>query len=139
MATEVKWTNPNSVNLSKGLGMLYFIKVVDDTGSEFRYVGQTRRGKSRLREYKNNVRKIFEGKPRRTTKGQERYRPVHLALAKACECGWHYDFFPIENVSIEEMNVTEQIRISELDCTLNVKWSWFVENYHDLNMTDIPK
>jgi hypothetical protein len=36
-------------------------------------------------------------------------------------------------------NATEQIRISELDCSLNVKWSWFVENYQDLSMADIPK
>gem|GEM_PF-4618775 len=117
--------------------MLYFIRMVDDSGNEYRYVGQTKRGKSRLREYKNNVKRIFEGKPRRKTKGQEKYRPVHLALAKACECSWEYEFYPLENVPLEEMNSIEQKRIAELECSLNIKWSWSVESYDKLNMSDI--
>lgn len=138
MSGDLQWSNPNDVDLSKGGGMLYFVRVTDSSGKEYRYIGQTKRGKSRLREYRNNVRKIFEGKPRRSTPGQEKYRPVHLALAKACQNGWNYDFYPLENVSLDQINFTEQSRISELGCGLNVKWSWYVEDYDSLSVSDIP-
>ena len=139
MLAEIQWTNPNEVDLAKNIGMLYFISVVDGTTRiEYRYVGQTKRGKSRLREYKNNVRRIFEGQPRRTTKGQGKYRPVHLALAKACQYGWEYKFYPLENVNVEDINIIEQLRISELDCNLNVAWSWSVDRYNEICMLDIP-
>jgi len=134
MRREISWTNPKNVSL----GMLYFIRIIDDSGKEYRYIGKSKRGISRLREYKNNIRRIFEGKPRRTTKGQEKYRPVHLALAKACEYGWEYEFYPLENVDIEELNSREKELISKLKCNLNINWSWSVENYQNLSMSDLP-
>ena len=131
----VEWTNPFSVNLEKGVGMLYFIKIIEPISNmEYRYIGQTKHGKRRLREYRNNVRRIFKGQPRRTTPGQENYRPVHLALAKACEFGWEYEFYPLENVEMRHLNDLEQCRSVELQCGLNTKWSWAVEDYPRLTV-----
>jgi hypothetical protein len=55
------WTNPRAVDTCKGIGFLYFARIVDSTtGREHRYIGQSRRGESRLREYRFNVLKGIE-------------------------------------------------------------------------------
>ncbi len=133
----LEWSNPNEVDIEKGAGFLYFIRVYDCDGIEYRYIGKTKRGRSRLREYRRNVERIFDGKPRRVTPGQERYRAVHLALAKAIENGWCYEFYPLENVAPEKLNTIEKERISELGCFLNVGQSWEVSRYHELNIRDL--
>ena len=139
MLNNVEWTNPHAVDLTKGTGVLYFIRVTEGlSGIEYKYVGQTIDGRRRFGEYRNNVSKIFEGMPRRTTRGQEKYRPVHLALAKACQYSWDYEFFPLENANVEDLNTVEQRRRIELGCGLNVRWSWDVKDYARLCMTDIP-
>jgi hypothetical protein len=133
------WSIRKEVDLTPGVGFLYFARIVDSTtGVEHRYVGQSKRGETRLREYRRNVERIFSGLPRRTTPGQERYRVVHLAMAKACQFNWDYEFHPLENVAVSEMNEREGKRISELDCDLNAKnSSWPVEDYGNLCIEDL--
>ncbi len=134
---SIDWSNPKKVDISKGAGFLYFIRVRDGHGCEYRYVGKTKRGESRLREYLRNVERIFVGKPRRITAGQEKFRAVHLALAKAAKSGWGYDFYPLENVGSEDLNEVEQQRIIELDCALNVGKAWLVEDFARLCIEDL--
>ena len=84
---SLTWTNPHGVDLTKGQGVIYFIRVVDDIGREYRYIGRTRSAKTRLQSYVRIVKRIYNGQVRCKTKGQESYRAVHLALAKAVEHG----------------------------------------------------
>lgn len=46
-------------------------------------------------------------------------RSVHLALAKAVEHGWEYDFYPLENVPEEIPYVVESDHIRKLECNLS--------------------
>lgn len=82
-----------ALNAANAQVFLYFVRAVDDEGYEFRCVGQTSSGKSRLAQYAQNIKRIFGGLPRRTKPGHEAYRAVHLALAKACERVWKYEFY----------------------------------------------
>ncbi|ELA9085516.1 hypothetical protein QVK65_004877, partial [Vibrio alginolyticus] len=59
MNTMLEWSNPYELDLTEGKGLVYFARVVDDVGNEYRYVGQTKRGKKRLNDYVNNVRRIL--------------------------------------------------------------------------------
>ena len=126
----LNWSNPRDVDLTKGSGFLYFARILDPgTGREHRYIGISTRGKSRLREYRRNVRRIFSGLPRRITLGQELYRAVHLAMAKACQYGWEYEFYPLENAPVPNLLALEQSRIAELGCDLNTGRLWAVADY----------
>ena len=131
------WTNPKEIDLSKPY--LYFFRTVDPgtgTGTEYHYVGQSRRGgKRRLVEYVRNVDRIFRGLPRRTTPGQEKYRAVHLAMAKACEFNWEYEFFPLQNTRPDDLDRSEYEEKSS--CNLNGRPPWRVEDYSRLRMSDI--
>lgn len=132
---RLTWTNPHAIDTRKGIGFLYFARFVDPTtGREHRYIGQSRRGESRLREYRRNVERIFAGLPRRSTPGQEMYRLVHFAMAKACEDGWEYDFHPLENCDCSMLNEYEQRRIIERQCDLNARRSWAVAAYPHLTL-----
>ena len=134
----LRWTNPRGVDTRQGVGFLYFARVLDPgTAREHRYVGKSTTGESRLRAYRRIVERIFAGLPRRTTAGQERYRAVHLALAKTCQFGWEYDFYPLENVEPSALNELERIRILELRCDLNTGRSWAVEDYDRLSIADL--
>lgn len=134
----VSWTNPHAVDIRKGVGFVYFIRVLEPTtGREHRYIGQTTSGERRLRAYRRNVERIFDGFPRRSTHGQENYRAVHLALAKACEHGWQYEFYPLENCEIKDLDHSERTRIREFDCDLNTARSWAVADYHRLTIGDL--
>jgi hypothetical protein len=132
------WTNPHAVDTRRGVGFLYFARLVDPTTThEHRYIGQSRRGESRLRDYRRNVERIFAGLPRRSTRGQEMYRLVHLAMAKACEHGWEYEFYPLENCDCIMLNEYEQRRIIERQCDLNAKRSWAVADYPRLTLAEL--
>ena len=132
------WSNPRSVDTRQGVGFLYFARIVDPvSGREHRYIGKATTGESRLRAYRRNVERIFAGLPRRPTAGQEKYRAVHLALAKACEHGWDYEFFPLENADLSILNQLERQRIAELRCDLNTARSWTVAEYARLTLGDL--
>lgn len=135
--SKLTWSDPHGVLTCGATVFLYFIRVVDDNGFEFRYIGKSKNGELRLKEYQRNIAKIFEGKPRRTTAGQERYRAVHLALAKACERGWSYQFFPYEEVPLKQIDRFEQQRASELGCNLNGARSWLVQNYETVDLQSL--
>jgi hypothetical protein len=130
------WTNPNQIVIDKDVGVIYLATIEDADGREYRYVGKTRRGRHRMKEYSNNIRRIFEGLPRRTTPDQMEYRTVHFALAQAVEHGWKYALHPVENVSLEELNAIEMKRIIELGANLNDRGKWRVEDYRVLTLKD---
>lgn len=46
-------------------------------------------------------------------------RAVHLALTKAVEYGWEYEFYPLENVLKEIPYWVDSDYINELKCSLN--------------------
>ena len=132
----VEWTNPHGVQTSQGF--LYFIRVTDlASGHEYRYIGKATSGESRLRAYRGNVERIFAGLPRRITPGQEKYRGVHLALAKAVQNGWNYEFYPLENADAGVLNQVEQARIRQLRCNLNSARAWSVADYSRLSLDDV--
>lgn len=133
----LEWTNPKRVDCSKPY--LYFFRTVDPgTGTEYRYIGKSDRRKGcRLKEYVRNVNKIFRGQPWRTTLGKEQYRAVHLAMAKACEFGWEYEFFPLENTLRSDLDRLEGVRTRELSCNLNRLGRWSVEKYSELSVDDV--
>lgn len=133
----ISWTNPRKVPLAEGKILLYLIRIVDDAGTEYSYVGQTKQGAKGLQEYVKSVKKIFEGKPRKATPGKGKYRAVHLALAKACEHGWAVEFYPLENVGITLLEKVEQKRMAELRCNLNAGRNWLVDDYSSLSIADL--
>ena len=120
------WENPNAVDLASPF--LYFVTIVDPDGDEFRYVGKAR-NKSRLHEYRCNMRKIAAGKERGKKQG---YRAVHLALFTALRENWHVTFIALENCSKEKLNEIEKLRTSELRCNLNNGKSWRVAQMEGL-------
>ncbi|UPW17089.1 hypothetical protein M0C34_12605 [Agarivorans sp. TSD2052] len=132
-----EWTNPNCVNLNEPF--IYFIRVKSDS-KEFRYVGKASK-KSRLNEYRRNIEKIMDGKPRRPevkkdgthqSKGNLRYRFVHLVLSVAFKNNWTIEQFPIENVPKDNLNERETQLIRELECNMNNGKTWSVEEFQDL-------
>jgi len=130
--------NPRRVDISRGVGFLFFVRVVDGvTNSEYRYVGKATRGVSALEDYRRNIQKVFAGRPRRTTRGQEKFRAVHLALAKACEHEWEYEIYPLENVAVSDLDSVRAQRIAELGCNLNSAASWSVQDYASLSISDL--
>jgi hypothetical protein len=133
----ITWTNPRKVPLAEGKILLYFIRVIDDAGTEYTYIGQTKQGAKGLQEDIKSVKKIFEGKPRKAIPGKGKYRAVHLALAKASEHGWPVEFYPLENVGIALLEKVEQKRMLELRCNLNVGRNWLVEDYSSLSIADL--
>jgi len=61
------WTDPYGLNAANAQVFLYFFRVVDDEGYEFRYIGQTRSGKLRLAQYAQNIQRIIGGLPEGTS------------------------------------------------------------------------
>ena len=131
---SLTWTDPHGLVDKKARVFLYFVRVTDDEGHEYRYIGQTKGGKSRLKDYARNIDRIFAGLPRRITPGQEDYRAVHLALAKACKHDWMYGFYPLEEVEPSRLNEMEQQRIRELQCNLNGARKWSVDQFQALTI-----
>jgi hypothetical protein len=134
----LKWTNLHRIDTRQGAGFLYFARIIDpSTAREHRYIGKSTIGEGRLRAYRRNVERIFAALPRRITAGQEKYRAVHLAMAKACQYGWEYEFYPLENADITALNQLERIRLIELRCDLNAGRSWAIEDYERLSVADL--
>lgn len=134
---NLEWTDPHGLVNGKARVFLYFVRVTDNMGDEYRYIGQTKGGKSRLRDYARNIDRIFAGLPRRITAGQQDYRAVHLALAKACQHGWMYEFYPLEEVEPHRLNEVEQQRIRELRCNLNGARKWSVDQFRTLTIREL--
>jgi hypothetical protein len=134
---SLTWTDPHKLVDRKARVFLYFVRVTDDEGHEYRYIGQTKGGKSRLKDYARNIDRIFAGLPRRITPGQEDYRAVHLALAKACRHDWMYELYPLEEVEPNRLNEMEQQRIRELQCNLNGAPKWRVDQFHTLTVREL--
>ena len=120
------WDNPNAVDLSSPF--LYFVKIVDPDGNEFRYIGKAR-NKSRLHEYRRNMLKIAAGKERGAKQG---YRAVHHALFTALRQNWPITFIALENCNKERLNEIERLRTRELGCNLNNGKSWRVAELEGL-------
>jgi hypothetical protein len=131
------WSNPHNIALTEGKVLLYFIGVTDGNGIKHGYIGQTRNGARGLQEYQKALRKIAAGKPRQSAAGKEKYRAVHLALAKACEHGWPMEFYPLENVGAAMLEKVEQKRRAELGSDLNAGRSWRVEDYSRLTLAEL--
>lgn len=122
-----------SDGVTTGSGFIYLVKVVDLEGHEYRYVGKAR-SEARLREYRNNMIKIAEGRRRGANQS---YRAVHLALAKALENGWHYEITAIENASTDQLLARERHHKSRLACNLNGARTWDVSQYAVLSINDL--
>ena len=134
---RLAWSDPHGLIARGAQSFLYFAHIVDTAGFEYRYIGKSAGRRPRLADYRRNVDRIFKGQPRRTTQGQEKYRAVHLAMAKACEYGWEYEFYALEEVSPDRIDDVEQRRIVELACNLNNSSSWAVEEYDSLMVRDL--
>ena len=138
---ETLWTKPKGIDES--IPFIYHLSITDDAGKEYRYVGKARHY-GRLREYKRNIRRIHDGKPRRTTPGQEEYRAVHFALYKAIENDWDINFYiiyPLKAPSKDELNVVENQFIDKLKCNLNKRYNpkaggWAVEDLDKLKIEE---
>jgi len=129
---SLQLTNPHDINLA--LPFIYFIRVVDDRGAEYRYVGRARAA-SQLNEYVRDIDKISRGIPRGRI---QRYRAVHFALAQAGELGWQYEILPIENVADKnELGVRRQHHMSERHCNLNGARTWSIDCYRDLTLWEL--
>ena len=78
------------------VSFIYCIEITDvDRGETHRYIGQARNYK-RLVEYRNNMRRICQRLPKRTTPGQEPYRAIHFALYHGIKHGWDTSFHVLE-------------------------------------------
>jgi hypothetical protein len=58
-------------------------------------------------------------------------------MAKACEHGWEYDFFALENRDCADLKRLEQLRIAERRCDLNTGRSWPVLDSPRLTVADL--
>ncbi|PKG37669.1 hypothetical protein [Psychromonas sp. Urea-02u-13] len=105
-----------------------------------RYIGKASNA-SRLNEYPRNVEKILAGKTRRPilkkdglpqSRGNLRYRHVHLVLAIAENNGWLIEHHAIENADKENLNEREQLLINQYDCNMNNKDTWSIEEFPTL-------
>ena len=119
------WTNPKGIDLDSPF--VYYISITDDAGNGYRYVGKARH-KGRLKEYKRNMVRIRDRRPRRSTPGQEKWRAVHFVLYKAIKNNWKIEFYPFESCSQSELNDVENRLKTELDCNLNDKCTWKIED-----------
>ena len=136
---EKLWTKQKGINES--LPFIYYLSITDDAGKEYRYVGKARHY-GRLREYKRNMRRIRDRKPRRTTPGQEEYRAVHFALYKAIENDWDiniYRIFPLKACSKDEFKAIETQFIHRLKSNLNKEYNcqaggWAIEDLNTLKI-----
>ena len=137
---KLEWSNPCDVDTSKEACFLYYIEVKTPDVRLYKYVGKTKRGASRLREYRRNIERIQRREPRRKTPGQRLYRPIHLLLAKAIELGWDYQFYPLENVCADALLAAEKNRQAELECFPEGTYrAWDVAQYSELEIEMLRK
>lgn len=136
---EKLWIKQKGINES--LPFIYHFSIVDDNGKEYRYVGKAK-NYDRLKQYKRNMRRIRDRKPRRTTPGQEKYRAVHFALYKAIENDWDiniYRIFPLKACSKDEFKAIETQFIHRLKSNLNKEYNcqaggWAIEDLNTLKI-----
>jgi hypothetical protein len=74
------------------------------------YVGKSKRLRSRLKEYPNNVRKIVEGRPYRKN-NHDGFRVVHHKLREGRDCKLTITFTVLQNCNVGEINKREQFWI----------------------------
>lgn len=127
----VLWRSANDVDLNSCF--LYLICVIDPSGKRYSYIGKAR-DQSRLREYRNNMRKIQASRERGE---KQKYRAVHFAMYSALRNGWPLDFYPLENCSEEELNARERLRIREHGCNLNGARTWRVADIDGISLDDL--
>src|SRR5882672_4619117 len=118
---ETLWANPRHICLSAPF--VYYICVTDANGRQYRYAGRAR-NKSRLDEYKKNMLKIRDRRPRGK---KQKYRAVHFALFEALENGWKIEFSPVEPCVAEELNSVEKKVMAKFRCNLNGAKTWAIE------------
>lgn len=132
------WTNPRQIDITHPY--LYFIRISAEQ-KQFRYIGKAS-NKARLNEYKSNVIKILEGKPRRPilkrdgsfqSEANLKYRYVHLVLANAQKHGWKIEHYPVENVTKQQLNCRELELINEFECNMNDGPTWLIEEFSILS------
>jgi len=112
---------------------VYYICVTDTNGRQYRYVGRARNEK-RLNEYKKNMLKIRDCKPRGK---KQKYRAVHFVIFEALGKGWQIEFYPVESCSTEELNGVEKKAIAKFRCNLNGAKTWAVEKISSLKIADL--
>lgn len=131
------WTNPRNIDTKNPY--LYFIRVITPY-EEFRYVGKGS-SISRMDAYKKNVEKVLTGRPKRPPikrdgspqrEGNLRFRFVHLVLAVAVQENWKVEFYPLENSSKAKQAIRERELILDLNCNMNDKFSWPIEEFRSL-------
>ena len=125
---ETLWTNAREIDLSSPF--VYYIRISQPGGTEYRYVGRAR-NLSRLKEYRRNMNKIVQGRPRGK---RQRYRAIHFVMFTALMQGWEMDFFPYEACAYENLNSVEQRLKTKLKCNLNARGTWPVERVGSLNV-----
>jgi hypothetical protein len=67
------------------------------------------------------------------SKGNLKYRYVHLVLANAQKLGWDIEHYPIENVAKQDLNSREVALINEFECNMNDGSTWFIEQFSELS------
>lgn len=125
---ESLWSNPKGIDLNSRF--LYFITITDKVGIEYRYIGKAR-NKSRLREYRNNMKKIRTGRERGK---KQNYRAIHFVMYRALENCWDIAFYPLESCNAGNVDSLEQQRIRELKCNLNGAKTWRVADINSITI-----
>ncbi len=74
------------------------------------YIGKSKRLRSRIREYPNNVRKLIKGAPYRLAK-PDGFREIHRFLHEASLKGSHARVTVLENCDESELNTRERFWI----------------------------
>ena len=89
-----------------------------------------------------NVEKVLAGKPKRPaikrdgtpqSEGNVKFKHVHLILAVVVKRGWEVKHYPLENVQATEQSALETRRKQELDCNMNDKSTWLIEDFASLS------
>ena len=80
------------------------------------YHGKARNGAARPRgDYTRNIERMLQGLPRRTTPGQEAYRPIHHALYEAVQGGHTIELTLLENCEPAGLVARERWWIAHAD------------------------
>ena len=80
------------------------------------YHGKAKDGAVRpRRDYARNIERMLQGLPRRTTPGQERYRPIHYAMYEAVQGGYGIELTLVENCEPQRLVARERWWIAHAD------------------------
>ena len=131
-------TNPYNIDTSEPL--VYFIRVTSPE-NEYRYIGRSSSPDRTFNAYPRNIDRILAKETKRPpikrngepqSKGNLEYRRIHLVLAVAVERGWNIEHYPICNASKADLGDVEKENIAELNCNVNGKAGWAIEDYDRL-------